>query len=596
MPVDALITPGGEGWSHSRGDGHLVHLDTPGDSRLGFAAVVARGLEVYPRALDPRFLYDATGSELYERITEQAEYYPMRVEDSILASSAGALAAGADLPILVELGSGSSTKTRHLLDAWTQVRPTTYVPIDISPTAVQQAASALSGRYRGLRVEGIASTYERGMAMVADLSPKLLVFLGSSIGNLEPEAMQRFFARVARCLAPGDGFLLGIDLVKDSGVLEAAYADAAGWTERFIVNVFGRMNRELGAQLDLDAISMVSYYNQDLERIEMYARFAREQQLDLVPIDRQFRIAAGEQVLVEVSRKFRVDRVAGEAARFDLSLEEVLTDDAGWFAVLRFERVPSRSRSQQPAVPEPPRPRQAPHGQLRLVPEGPFYMGVDAERTEVAAFRIGAVPVTNVEYLRFMEEGGYANLELWDEEGLEWVRRREVSGPAHWRLGDDGIWRAMWHGRLVPLDPFRPVAFVSAWEATAFARSVGGRLPTEAEWEKAAAWDPGVGQSHGWPWGDEPVHPQLANVGGAIGEPVAVGSYAHARSFFGLYQVLGDVWEWTQGASGWVLRGGACDTPSSEVRCTTRLVTDPSTRGVVTTGFRIAVDSLSGSA
>jgi L-histidine N-alpha-methyltransferase len=586
-----LIRPAGPGWRLDEGDGFWLHRDTPGDGRLGFASVVARGLEQHPRALDPRFLYDAVGSEIYERITEQAEYYPMRTEDSILEQHAATLADHAPQPIVVELGSGSSTKTRHLLDAWTARRPTTYVPIDISPSALQGACAELVTRYPDLHVEGIASTYERGLELVSELSPKVLLFLGSSIGNLEPEAMQRFFARVARCLQPGDAFVLGIDLVKDPAVLEAAYADAAGHTEQFIVNVFARMNRELGAEVDLDGVSMVSYFNDDLERVEMFARFAHEQQLVLQPLDRHFRLAAGEQVLVEISRKFHVDRVAGDAARFDLSLEEVFTDEQGWFAVLRFERMPTLAVVPSAPLPEPPRPRQAPVGELRLVPAGPFRMGVDADPVELGAYRIGAAPVTNVEYLRFVEAGGYSEAALWEDEGWEWVRARGVHGPAHWVLGDDGIWRARWRGRIVPLDPLRPVAFVSAWEAQAYAKWMDARLPTESEWEKAAAWDPGLGLSHDWPWGDEPIGPHLANVGSVLGEPVAVGSYPQARSFYGLHQVLGDVWEWTHGARGPVLRGGACDTPTTEVRCTTRLVTDASTRGVVTTGIRLARDA-----
>ena len=334
-----LVEAPSAGWSRREGDGWTLHLDTPGDARLAFAVSVARGLESHPRTLDCSFLYDAEGSTLYEAITAQPEYYPTRTEDRILEDNAAAIRARVGGATVVELGSGSSTKTRRLLDAWTAAGPARYVPLDISPTAVEGACRDLSARYPDLRIEGIASTYQRGLPLVAHDEPVLLLFLGSTVGNLEPDDLSAFLHMLSEQLRPGDHLLLGADLVKDEAVLEAAYADAAGVTERFILNIFDRMNRELDAAVPTDGLEMVSYFNRDLARIEMYVRTREEVQVRVGPLDRGFRLAAGEMVLAEISRKFRVDDLSTEAARFGLSLEEVYTDDAEWFSVLLFERL-----------------------------------------------------------------------------------------------------------------------------------------------------------------------------------------------------------------------------------------------------------------
>jgi len=662
MKSRALVCPVQGGWSCVEEDGYILHLDTPGNAVLGFAASIVHGMDSDPRRLDPRWLYDGPGSDIYERITEQPEYYPTRTEDRILASNAEEIRATVGDIAVVELGSGSSTKTRHILDAWTSKGASRYVPIDISGDAVGAACKQLAVAYPDLHVEGIASTYSRGVELVSDLGPRMLMFLGSTIGNLSPDETQGFLEMISSSLAPGDWFLLGVDLVKETHRLEAAYNDNAGWTAAFFANLVARINSELGASLPGDAARMVSYFNTNLSRIEMYLAFDQECELRVEPLQRTFRIAAGEMILAEISRKFEVEAVASNAARFNLSLERRFVDAESPFAVLLFRRVaggqdpvPEEDRriSQAKArlhelaevLPDtavdvdessfmaiaasqeryleaiqtcpdcryappfqerpPPRPSRCPAGEMRYVPGGISWMGAEdagfdgpRHQVDLPSYSIGAAPVTNGEYLLFVLEGGYDQRELWSDAG--WLAKTEGGwvAPTHWVLRQ-GLWCADWFGRVVALDPLRPVVMVSGHEAMAYARWLGKRLPTEAEWEKAAAWDAGFATSRTWPWGESVAGPMSANLGMRVLEPTAVGSYPDARSFYGCHQMIGDVWEWTtsdadpypgsEAASqeGKVLRGASFATATAAASTTRRETAAPAARGRFT-GFRLA--------
>ncbi|MBX2802730.1 MAG: L-histidine N(alpha)-methyltransferase, partial [Myxococcales bacterium] len=491
MGESRLLRPQGAGWGEQVGEGYVVHLDAPGDAHLAFAAAVVRGMEGRPRRLQPRFIYDQLGSELYEQITEQPEYYPTRTEDQILAACATDLAERVGQSALVELGSGSSTKTRRLLDAWRAAgSEVAYVPIDVSSSAVSGACIDLEARYPGLRLEGIASTFERGLAMVQHLRPKTLLFLGSTLGNLEPDEVDAFLRQVADSLAPGDHFLLGLDLAKAPEVLSPAYADAAGVTERFVLNVFGRMNRELGASLDLSAFSMSSFYDTERRRVEMWAQVLRDQQLTVEPLGRTFRLAGGDRILVEVSRKFTLDGIREEATRFDLRTEQVYTDPDERFAVVLLRREEDSggwAEAVSPFAPAPRRPDAPPLGSWRLVPAGAALLGEPSAEREVAAVELGAAPVTCGEFRSFLDEGGYQDPQWWSEDGRRWRdANASEEGPLGWEQLEGGRWRVS--GR--PLDHMQPVAGVSYYEAEAYAAWSGARLPTEAECEKAASWDP----------------------------------------------------------------------------------------------------------
>lgn len=336
---ERIHAAGGSLWQLVEGDGFLLHVDLDEGDEPSLAESVARTLTAQPRWLHFRWLYDAAGSQIYERITEQPEYYPTRAEDGILAANAATLRDLAGDVSLVELGSGSSVKTRRLLDAWSARGPTCYLPIDISRSAIEQACGELAHAYPGATIEGLAARYARALPLVNEVAPLLLLFLGSSIGNFDDQELDAFLALASRSLQPGDRFLLGIDLVKDKDVLDAAYNDAAGWTERFMLNLLVRLNRELGTDVPLDAVRYEGGYDEERERVEMYLRFLRDVTVAGEGLPQPIDIAAGEAVLVEISRKFRIDGVAARLRDYGLELQDTFTDADGFFAVLLLTRT-----------------------------------------------------------------------------------------------------------------------------------------------------------------------------------------------------------------------------------------------------------------
>ena len=774
----AIGTPAG--WRTIDGQRFRIYADADADEVITFAEAVAAGLDEHPRWLPTRYLYDRRGSEIYEEITRQPEYYPTRTEDAILAAHAAEIRQLAGDSTLVEFGSGSSSKTRRLLEAWLDRGPARYVPIDISLAALESACRDLGASFDDLRLEAVRASYEHAMPLVKQLSPVTFLFLGSTIGNFDNEEVDAFLDMVSRHLNPGDTFLLGIDLVKDPGELEAAYNDAAGWSERFTLNLFRRMNRELGTAIPDDAVEHVAYYNDRLERIEIYARFRREVEVRLRAIDRSFRVAANEMIRTEISRKFRADEMAANASRFGFIHEEVLFDEARRFALLvlrrshsaavqenriddveallgwvrgrtheivapltdghladqpspimgpigwdlghvaDFEqlwlvdevarrggsalgrsgldptydpnvhtrsdrgelRLPSRREALQQlasvreralrrlrdgaidptdmltadgfvyrmvaqhesqhqetmlqaiqlrgdlayappfAGSGPRRPDSSPAGASILIPAGSCVIGRDdrritydnerpAHRVELPAYRIDAAPVTNGEYGRFIDDGGYRRRELWSAEGWAWRRGEQAEAPLFWRRVD-GHWQRLSFGRLKRVDSARPVMHVSWFEADAYARWAGKRLPCEQEWEKAAAWDPARSEARRYPWGEARPTRELANLGHRLLDTTPVGAYPRGRSFFGCHQMLGDVYEWTAsdflpypgfeafpyrdysevffGNDYKVLRGASWAVPEFMARNTYRNWDDPQRRQIFA-GFRCVADT-----
>ncbi len=763
-----------DGFRRERHRGFELAVDALEEPTDGFAQSIVRGLSDHPRWLHCRYLYDDRGSEIFERICEQPEYYQTRTEAALLAEHAAEIRRTAAAPTLVELGSGSSAKTRHLLRGWPGGR---YVAVDISLGMLRQSCAALAAELPRLEVRGIAASYERAFPLLRDLSPLVLIFLGSTIGNLNPQETTDFLDRVSAALSPGDHFLVGIDLVKDVRTLEAAYNDRGGWSEAFTKNLFARMNRELGTRLELDAIEHVAYYNGQLDRIEIFARFRREQVIELPDLGRRFRIGRGEMVLTEISRKFQVDEMAANAARFGFETVSVFSDPTKAFAVLSMRPRDRRSatagressagthlaaarartlelvepltdeqltrqhspimspivwdlghianyeeiwsiRALDPAAPvmedvdwiyDPlanPRPtrkhlplpdrdrtlaymhevrarvrrhlaqvnfdpsdplladgyvykmiaqHEAQHSETILqtiqliedltyepgrrteprralvsmdaeyavIPAGPFVMGTDdrsfaydnerpAHVVELPRYRIDLAPVTNAQYLAFMLDGGYRRRALWTDAGWLWLKETGVWHPARWVLGADERWLERSFGRLAPLALDRPVGHVSWYEAAAYARWAGKRLPTEAEWEKAAAWDLETRVARRYPWGDMPPSENHANLDQRTFAPAAVGAYPRGRSFFGCHQMIGDVWEWTAsdfapyagfaafpyreysevhfGKGYKVLRGGSWATRPIAIRNTFRNWDLPQRRQIFA-GFRCAADA-----
>ncbi|MFS4096172.1 L-histidine N(alpha)-methyltransferase [Streptomyces sp. AF1A] len=294
-------------------------------------ADVRRGLTARPKWLPPKWFYDARGSELFERITELPEYYPTRAEREILAARSGEIAAASGARTLVELGSGSSEKTRYLIDALTSLA--VYVPVDVSESALTRAGRALIEDRPDLEVHALIADFTAPLALPATPGPRLVAFLGGTIGNLLPAERAAFLASVRALLAPGDSLLLGTDLVKDERVLVRAYDDAAGVTAAFNKNVLSVIDRELGADFDPDAFDHVALWDARQEWIEMRLRSRTAQTVKVPALDLAVDFAAGEELRTEVSAKFRREGVTRELAVAGLELTHWWTDAQGRFAL-----------------------------------------------------------------------------------------------------------------------------------------------------------------------------------------------------------------------------------------------------------------------
>lgn len=294
-------------------------------------ADVLEGLTRTPKTLPPKWFYDAHGSELFEQITELPEYYPTRAEREILVDRAGEIATATGARTLVELGSGSSDKTRHLLDALTGLA--VYVPVDVSESALTQAGHALIEERPGLDVHALIADFTGDLTLPETPGPRLLAFLGGTIGNLLPAERATFFAGLRSLLSPGDALLLGTDLVKDEEVLVRAYDDAAGVTAAFNKNVLTVVDRELGADFDADAFDHVALWDTDNEWIEMRLRSRTDQTVKIPALDLAVDFTAGEELRTEISAKFRKEGVRSELAATGLELAHWWTDREGRFAL-----------------------------------------------------------------------------------------------------------------------------------------------------------------------------------------------------------------------------------------------------------------------
>ncbi|WP_424210849.1 L-histidine N(alpha)-methyltransferase [Streptomyces sp. BI20] len=294
-------------------------------------ADVAEGLTGAVKSLPPKWFYDARGSELFEEITRLPEYYPTRAEREILRARAGEIARASGARTLVELGSGSSEKTRHLIEALPEL--SVYVPVDVSESALLGAAEVLRAEHPGLRVAALSADFTAPLTLPRTPGPRLVVFLGGTIGNLAPRERAGFLRSVRAMLAPGDALLLGTDLVKDEATLVAAYDDAAGVTAEFDRNVLAVVNRELDADFPLDAFAHVAVWNADREWIEMRLRARRALSVKVRALDLVVSFAAGEEILTEISAKFRQEGVRAELAAAGLELTHWWTDTAGRFAL-----------------------------------------------------------------------------------------------------------------------------------------------------------------------------------------------------------------------------------------------------------------------
>jgi L-histidine Nalpha-methyltransferase len=309
------------------------HLD--GVNERSLADDVLDGLTRPFKELPPKHFYDARGAELFDLICELPEYYPTRAERAILEQHSVEISALTGAAELVELGSGTASKTRVLLDALhgagTLLR---YIPVDVTESMVRECAEQLTAEYPGLRVHGVIGDFERHLDQIpAALGPRIVAFLGGTIGNFPPGSRRRVLREIATLLGPDDYLLMGTDLVKDPAVLEAAYDDEQGVTAEFNRNVLRVLNRELGADFEPEDFEHVALFDREHEWIEMRLRARREHTTLVRDLDLPVHFAAGEEMRTEISAKFTSERIEGDLASAGLELVRSLTDVDGLFAL-----------------------------------------------------------------------------------------------------------------------------------------------------------------------------------------------------------------------------------------------------------------------
>jgi L-histidine Nalpha-methyltransferase len=295
---------------------------------------VRTGLAQIPKSLPPKWFYDSVGSDLFDQITRLPEYYPTRAEARILRARSVEIATASAADTLVELGSGTSEKTRMLLDALRDSGSLRrFIPFDVDAGMLNAAGSAIQREYPGIEIDAVCGDFEEHLGKIPRVGRRLVAFLGSTIGNLTPGPRADFLSALSDMLRPGDSLLLGTDLVKDVGRLVRAYDDSAGVTAKFNRNVLAVVNRELDADFDLDAFEHVARWNVAQERIEMWLRASSAQRVQIAALDLAVDFAAGEEMLTEVSCKFRPDGVEAELAAAGLRRTHWWTDPAGDFGL-----------------------------------------------------------------------------------------------------------------------------------------------------------------------------------------------------------------------------------------------------------------------
>ncbi|WP_433711698.1 L-histidine N(alpha)-methyltransferase [Nocardia sp. CA-084685] len=297
------------------------------------------GLTADPKWLPPKWFYDARGSELFEQITELREYYPTRTERALLERVVGEIARTAQAEVLVELGSGSAAKTRLLLSALTAEGPLkTYVPQDVSASALRAAAAEIAVEFPGLAVHGVVSDFTDTLHNLPRGGRRMIAFLGGTIGNLVPAERAEFLSSIYEVLEPGEQLLLGAGLVIDPAVLVPAYADAAGVTAEFNRNVLHVLNGRLDADFEPDKFEHIAIWDAEREWIEMRLEATEDMTVTVHELDLTVQFARGEQLRTEISAKFRIDGLDAELAAAGFETEQVWTDPEDRFALVLAAR------------------------------------------------------------------------------------------------------------------------------------------------------------------------------------------------------------------------------------------------------------------
>lgn len=310
-----------------------VHLGAD-DLAPALRADVRQGLTARPKELPPKWFYDKRGCELFDEITRLAQYYPTRREREILEREAPSIAQLCAAETLIELGSGTSEKTRLLLDALTGAGTLgAFVPFDVSEETLRTAGAAIARRYAGLRVHAVVGDFDHHLGRLPREGRRLIAFLGGTIGNFAPEKRSVFLRELAASLHTGDAFLLGVDLVKDPSRLVAAYNDDVGVTAEFNRNILHVLNRELMADFDVDSFAHVAVWDPENEWIEMRLRSSRAQLVTIPTIDLRVDFSEGEEMRTEISAKFRQSRIEHELSEAGLEPTHWWTDSGGDFAL-----------------------------------------------------------------------------------------------------------------------------------------------------------------------------------------------------------------------------------------------------------------------
>lgn len=302
---------------------------------------VIGGLQNIPKSIPARYFYDKHGSQLFEQICELPEYYPTRTEASILKQYAAEIVGKTQAVELVELGSGSSTKTRFLLDVYQNVdTPLYYTPVDVSGSMLEASANRLLAEYPQLKIQGKVATYDRALEQIStySLGKRLIIFLGSSIGNFNREECDRFIERVSTALNPGDYFLLGIDLQKPVKILEAAYNDAQQITAAFNLNMLQHLNNRFQGNFNLELFEHKAIYNTEQNQIEMYLISKKEQLANLESLNINIELGKEEPILTEISRKFDLEQMKQHLNKNSLNLIKAYTDSQQWFGLLLCQK------------------------------------------------------------------------------------------------------------------------------------------------------------------------------------------------------------------------------------------------------------------
>jgi L-histidine N-alpha-methyltransferase len=319
-----------------KNDRLVLHPNTSAEAASSLAEDVRIGLTSSPKYLLPKYFYDELGSVLFDAITLLPEYYPTRKESEILSNHSGEIVDCLEGEIvLIELGSGSANKTNHLIEAILRRQPKlTYIPIEISPTALVSSSEKLLERFPGLSVEAYAGDYFEvlGALKLDPAKGNLVLFLGSSIGNYAVEESIGLLQTVRGALTPGDGMLLGADLIKSADILEPAYDDSLGVTAAFNLNVLNRINRELNADFDPRAFRHLAIYNSESDRIEMHLESRREQTVSISAVDLKIEFAQGERIHTENSYKYEAERLIEMGRRAGFALRKSWRDSETYFS------------------------------------------------------------------------------------------------------------------------------------------------------------------------------------------------------------------------------------------------------------------------